>query len=87
MTILSSASRLVFLLLTITACIGFILHLLPVDQFMLLCVAAFSYYFAKPTDKELNATTITTPSSSTVDTSVTTTPTSVTGSVNTDNPE
>lgn len=48
MRVLSSASRIVFLILTITACAGFILNILPVDQFMLLCVAAFSYYFAKP---------------------------------------
>lgn len=51
MKILSSASKLVFLTLTLTACTGFILKLLPVDQFMILCMAAFTFYFAhKPTD-------------------------------------
>ena len=45
-TITSSASKLVFLLLAITACAGFIMGMLPVDQFMLLAVAAFSFYFS-----------------------------------------
>lgn len=51
MRLLSSASKFVFIILTGTACAGFIMKLLPVDQFMLLCMAAFSFYFAhKPTD-------------------------------------
>jgi hypothetical protein len=42
----TSASKLVFLALTATACAGFIIDKLPVDQFMLLCSMAFSFYFA-----------------------------------------
>ena len=50
--IMSSASKIVFILLAFTACIGFVLKLLPVDQFMLLCMGAFSYYFTlKNNDK------------------------------------
>ena len=58
MNILQSASKIVFILLTLTACVGFILGIiakflhpesnagLPVDQFMLLAVAASSFYFS-----------------------------------------
>lgn len=45
--IFSSASKLVFLLVAITACFAFIKGTLPVDQFMLLATAAFLYYFRK----------------------------------------
>lgn len=45
--IYSSASKLVFLLLALTACAGFIIGKLPVDQFMVLAIAAFSFYFGK----------------------------------------
>lgn len=44
--IFSSASKIVFILLTITACIGFLMGLLPVDQFMILAIAASSFYFS-----------------------------------------
>lgn len=44
--ILTSASKIVFILLTITACAGFLLGKLPVDQFMILAIAASSFYFA-----------------------------------------
>lgn len=44
--IFSSASKLAFLGLTLTACIGFLWGKLPVDQFMLLATAAASFYFA-----------------------------------------
>lgn len=50
MKILESASKIVFVLLTITACAGFIMKLLPVDQFMLLSVAASSFYFSSKGD-------------------------------------
>ena len=56
----TSASKLVFLLLTITSCVGFLLKLLPVDQFMLLAISAFSFYFAKPTTPDISTTTSTT---------------------------
>ena len=60
MIIFKSASKLVFLLLTITACAGFVLKLLPVDQFMLLAISAFSFYFAKPATPDTSTTTSTT---------------------------
>jgi hypothetical protein len=47
MELLKSASKIVFLLLTITACSGFLFGILPVDQFMLLATGAYAYYFAK----------------------------------------
>lgn len=47
MRILKSASKIVFLIITITACVGFILKILPVDQFMLLATGAFAYYFSR----------------------------------------
>lgn len=45
--IFSSASKLVFILVAITACFAFIKGILPTDQFMLLATAAFLYYFRK----------------------------------------
>jgi len=44
--ILKSASKIVFILLASTACVGFIIQRLPVDQFMLLASMAFAFYFA-----------------------------------------
>lgn len=46
MEILKSASKIVFILLAATACVGFVLKVLPVDQFMILAMAAFSFYFS-----------------------------------------
>lgn len=43
--IIKSASKLVFLALTLTACVAFLLGILPVDQFMLLAIGAYAYYF------------------------------------------
>lgn len=45
--IYSSASKLVFLILTITACVSFVIGKLPVDQFMYLTLSAFAFYFGK----------------------------------------
>jgi hypothetical protein len=45
--IYTSASKLVFVGLALTACIGFIIGKLPVDQFMILTMAGFSFYFGK----------------------------------------
>lgn len=50
MNIFKSASKLVFVLLTVTACFGFIIGILPVEQFMLLAVAASSFYFSNKGD-------------------------------------
>lgn len=44
--ILKSASKMVFIALAMTACAGFLLGKLPVDQFMVLAVGAFSFYFS-----------------------------------------
>ena len=46
MNIFKSASKFVFVLLTVTACVGFFKGILPTDQFMLLAVAASSFYFS-----------------------------------------
>ena len=44
--ILSSASKIVFILLALTACVGFFLNLLESKDFMVLASMAFGYYFA-----------------------------------------
>jgi hypothetical protein len=46
MNIFESASKIVFILLALTACVGFILRILAVDQFMILAMAAFTFYFS-----------------------------------------
>ena len=43
---LQSASKLVFVLLAVTACAGFILGKLPVESFMILISGVFSFYFS-----------------------------------------
>jgi hypothetical protein len=45
--IFRSASKVAFLGLMLTACVGFLLGTLPVDQFMLLATAASAFYFTK----------------------------------------
>ena len=51
MKILKSASKLVFLIIAISACLGFFLGKLDPKDFMVLAISAFSFYFAvKPTD-------------------------------------
>jgi hypothetical protein len=44
--LLKSASKIVFILLSVTACVGFLTKLLPVDQFMLLASGASVFYFS-----------------------------------------
>lgn len=46
MELFTSASKIVFISLTLTACGAFLIGKLPVDQFMLLTTAAFSFYFS-----------------------------------------
>lgn len=48
--IYKSASKVVFIILTVTACAGFIMGKLPVDQFMILAIAASSFYFSNKGD-------------------------------------
>lgn len=47
MEILKSASKIVFILITVTACGAFLSHILTDKDFMILAVAAFSFYFGK----------------------------------------
>ena len=57
MKILSSASKIVFILLAVSSCAGFFLKLLEAKDFMVLAGMAFSFYFAsKPTDSNGNIT-------------------------------
>lgn len=51
MTIFKSASKMVFLLLTVTACFAFITGKLSEDQFMILAIAASSFYFSNKGDQ------------------------------------
>lgn len=44
--IFKSASKIVFILLMLTACAGFLMGKLPTDQFMILAVGASSFYFS-----------------------------------------
>jgi len=46
MKILESASKMVFLLITITACVGFFIGVLSENNFMILAGSAFTFYFA-----------------------------------------
>ncbi len=57
MKIFESASKVVFILIAITACAAFVMKLLPVDQFMLLAISAFSYYFTKSPTPSVSTTT------------------------------
>jgi hypothetical protein len=54
MKILKSASKIVFLTLTATACAGFLIGILSPDNFMILAVAAFSFYFSNKGDEKNN---------------------------------
>ena len=56
MEVFKSASKLVFIILAVSACIGFFLGILESKDFMLLAVSAFSFYFSSkgdPTKKYL----------------------------------
>jgi asparagine N-glycosylation enzyme membrane subunit Stt3 len=46
MQILKSASKIVFIILALTACGAFFFGKLDQDQFMILAVSAFSFYFS-----------------------------------------
>jgi asparagine N-glycosylation enzyme membrane subunit Stt3 len=56
MEIIKSASKIVFILLAVTACVGFFFDKLDAKDFMVLAMAAFTFYFANkgtPTDQYL----------------------------------
>jgi hypothetical protein len=44
--ILGSASKIVFILITISACLGIFLGKISEDNFMILAVSAFSFFFS-----------------------------------------
>lgn len=49
--IIKSASKIVFVLLAVSACVGFFIGRLEAKDFMVLLMSAFTFYFAnKPTD-------------------------------------
>jgi len=54
MELLKSASKIVFIMVAITSCIGFIIGKLPVDSFMVLTTGAFAFYFSNKGSKENN---------------------------------
>jgi len=45
--IFESASRVAFLLITVSACVGFFIGILEADSFMVLAGAAFGYFFGR----------------------------------------
>jgi len=50
--IISSASKIVFIAITITACAGFFLGILESKDFMVLAVSAFTFYFSNKVDNK-----------------------------------
>lgn len=51
MEILRSASKIVFILITLTVCVSFIMGILSETNFMLLAGSSFTFYFTnKPKD-------------------------------------
>jgi hypothetical protein len=48
--IFTSASKIVFLLLALTACVGFFIGKLEAQDFMLLAGMAFAFYFSNKGD-------------------------------------
>jgi len=54
MNIIESASKIVFILLALTACLGFLLGMLPVENFMILISSAFAFYFSNKGDSNTN---------------------------------
>lgn len=51
--IFKSASKIVFILLTITACVGFFVGMLASEDFMVLAGMAFSFYFSHKGEKDV----------------------------------
>ena len=48
--ILQSASKIVFVLLAVSACVGFFLGMLESKDFMVLAMSAFTFYFSNKGD-------------------------------------
>jgi putative solute:sodium symporter small subunit len=57
MKILQSASKLVFVLLALSACVGFFVGRLESKDFMLLAGMAFSFYFANKGETSVSGST------------------------------
>lgn len=49
-----SASKTVFIMLTLTACTAFLIGVLPVEQFMYLATGASAFYFSNKGTNENN---------------------------------
>ena len=45
-----SASKIVFIMVALTACVGLFMKVITADNFMILASGAFAFYYAKPTD-------------------------------------
>ena len=54
MKILTSASKIVFILLALSACVGFFLGRLENKDFMVLAMSAFTFYFSNKGTQETN---------------------------------
>lgn len=50
MEILKSAAKIVFILVALTACIGFMIGKLPVDSFMILATGVFAFFYSNKGD-------------------------------------
>lgn len=46
--ILSSAAKIVFVLVAVTACVGLFTHVIDSKDFMALAMMAFAFYFGTP---------------------------------------
>ena len=50
--IITSASKIVFLMLAATACVGFFIGILEAKDFMVLAGMAFAFYFSNKGEKD-----------------------------------
>jgi len=57
-SILQSASKIVFILLALSACAGFFIGKLEAKDFMLLAGMAFTFYFSMPSTNLSNEQTV-----------------------------
>lgn len=50
LNLISSASKVVFIMLAVSACVGFFIGLLESKDFMVLAMSAFTFYFSNKGD-------------------------------------
>lgn len=62
--IMGSASKIVFIMIALFACVAFMMGKLTQDNFMILAISAFAFYFGKPNGAP--ASVVTPPPASTV---------------------